>query len=258
MTTGCVGEIFSGIQGEGLLVGERQVFIRLLGCNLRCAYCDTAWARERALGPASRAARAERTAGRRDFAEHANPLEAVHTAELTLRLDAPRGLHGWASFTGGEPLLQPEFVREVAWRVRSAGLRAYLETNGTLAAPLAQVQDVVDAVAMDVKLPSAAGVECWQAHAAFLAAARALVERSALFVKAVFADTTTEQEIERLCRLIAGVRAEVALVLQPVTQVNGGPAPPSPGRMLALQAHAKRWLRQVRVIPQMHKLMGQM
>ncbi|MBN1405468.1 MAG: 7-carboxy-7-deazaguanine synthase QueE, partial [Candidatus Omnitrophica bacterium] len=39
--TANVLEIFSSIQGEGIYVGERQIFIRFAGCNLNCVYCDT-------------------------------------------------------------------------------------------------------------------------------------------------------------------------------------------------------------------------
>ena len=42
---GNVVEIFSGIQGEGIHVGRRQIFLRLAGCNLRCDYCDQPEAR---------------------------------------------------------------------------------------------------------------------------------------------------------------------------------------------------------------------
>lgn len=253
MTPGYVGEIFSGIQGEGLWVGERQLFVRLVACNLRCSSCDTAWARERTLY-----CRVEKSAGARDFEERANPLDPPDAAALVLRLNSPR-LHDSVSLTGGEPLLQPEFLRDLARRLRPEGLRIYLETNGTLPEALAVVLDVVDVIAMDLKLPSAAGFECWEEHRAFLQAARPFLDAgSPLFAKAVFADSTAEGEIERACELLAAVSPDLPLVLQPVSQVPGGPAPPAPARALALHAVARRSLRRVRIIPQMHKLMGQM
>lgn len=39
-----VNEIFSSIDGEGLTTGALATFVRLTGCNLRCSYCDTAYA----------------------------------------------------------------------------------------------------------------------------------------------------------------------------------------------------------------------
>ena len=35
-----VVEVFSSIQGEGVCLGHRQIFVRLGGCNLHCDYCD--------------------------------------------------------------------------------------------------------------------------------------------------------------------------------------------------------------------------
>ena len=69
--TAPIVELFSSLQGEGLLVGERQVFVRFAGCNLECAYCDT---------PAARSApptcRVEATPGAQDWQEL--PLSLIH------------------------------------------------------------------------------------------------------------------------------------------------------------------------------------
>ena len=65
-----VSEVFSAIQGEAALVGERQVFVRLTGCNIRCTYCDQPEALERTAGPC----RIESTAGRRDWSVESSPL----------------------------------------------------------------------------------------------------------------------------------------------------------------------------------------
>jgi len=249
-------ELFSSVQGEGLYVGHRQVFVRFAGCNLRCAYCDT---------PASRRPRgtfrAERTPGARDFQTLRNPVSPQALLALVLRLETNPGLHHSVSLTGGEPLLHADFLRAFLPMLAKGGLRAYLETNGTLPQALRKVIRLVDIVAMDIKLPSATRQRArYHAHAEFLK----IAARREAFVKVVVTARTTRQEVSDAARLIARVSPKIPLVLQPASanlrsqisdlRLHGA----SPTRLLELQALAQRQLETVCVIPQTHKLMGQL
>src|ERR1700728_943950 len=69
-------EVFSAIQGEAALVGHRQVFVRLTGCNIRCAYCDQPEALDKRPGPC----RIEQTPGRRDWTVVDSPLPIASLA----------------------------------------------------------------------------------------------------------------------------------------------------------------------------------
>lgn len=236
-------EVFSSIQGEGKYVGYRQVFVRLAGCNMACAYCDT---------PASRraepAGRVERTPGGRDFFAAANPVTPVVLAGHVNNL--LRSPHHSVSLTGGEPLCQAAAVAELAPLL--AG-RVYLETNGTLPDELSCVLPHVDVIAMDIKLPSTSGREWWDEHRRFLRAAAA----RDLFVKVVLTAATGDDEFRQAIGLMAAVDRRIPVVLQPVSPVHNvtGIAPEAVLRLVAL---ALADLDDVRVIPQTHKMMGQL
>ena len=236
-------EIFSSVQGEGLYVGCRQVFVRLAGCNISCRYCDTAGA---ILVPET--ARIETRPGSGKFFDVPNPVSALRLEELL----APffRARHHAVSLTGGEPLLQPGAVASIA-RLKPRGVSVYLETNGTLPDVLADVIADVDIVSMDIKLPGHTdGKGHWGEHGQFLRIAR----RKEVFVKIVLSGDTERHELEQAVALIADVDRTIPLVLQPVTAINGVEAIPV-ANLSEFQELALTNLRDVRVIPQVHKML---
>lgn len=98
-------ETFASIQGESTYAGMPCFFVRLAGCNLNCAWCDTAYAREAGSGRS------------RSVAELA---EAFRESGLPA-----------VEITGGEPLIQPE-TPALAAALLEAGARLVLvETNGS-------------------------------------------------------------------------------------------------------------------------------
>ncbi|MDO5815050.1 MAG: 7-carboxy-7-deazaguanine synthase QueE [Methanobrevibacter sp.] len=119
-------EIFSSFQGEGLLIGERQIFVRFAGCNLNCNYCDTNDSKSEKSGTLM------------------TPDEVTDEINRLITPDCRT-----ISFTGGEPSLYPEFISEVS---KNFNLKIMLETNGTLPENIDLIQNL-DVVSLDIKLP---------------------------------------------------------------------------------------------------------
>jgi len=250
--TAPVQEIFSGIQGEGPMVGVRQAFVRFFGCNLSCRYCDT---------PASRqlqeSASIEQTAGERDFVLHKNPISTGFLSESILRLSSRHA--PWVSLTGGEPLLHADFLLELLPLLKDAGAKIYLETNGTLPAEMEKIADLTDFTAMDIKLPSASGQkDLFDAHQDFLQACRAERRPERLCVKIVVTSETKSVELKRAADLILSINPRISLILQPAMAISPEIRPPRPEQILRWQADLMKILADVRVIPQTHKIINQL
>lgn len=121
-----VNEIFHSIQGESTHAGRPCVFVRLTGCNLRCVWCDTAYA----------------------FHEG----EALSLEEVLGRV---RGYGcDLVELTGGEPLLQPGAV-ELMRELLAQGFEVLVETGGSL--PIDDVPAGVRRI-VDVKCPGSGEV----------------------------------------------------------------------------------------------------
>ena len=219
--SGQISEIFQSIQGEGPFLGNRQAFVRFYGCNLNCKFCDT------------------RPSG---FSQYSR-LKVVQEIE---RFPRPHSV----SITGGEPLLQISFLKELFPYLKERQHRIYLETNGTLVDELSSVIGLVDIVAMDFKLPSSTGGNSYfQEHEEFLKLART----REVFVKAVITDSTISDDVETAVKIIKGIDRSIPLILQPDTNCL------SYGlfrNMANFRTLALEQLDNVRIVPQMHKLVG--
>jgi organic radical activating enzyme len=98
-----LAEIFYSVQGEGAWTGTPAVFVRLAGCNLSCAFCDT------------------------DYA-----LTFVASIpEIVARVRAEGGDCPMVIVTGGEPFAQRE-TPQLIDALRADGRRVHVESNGTI------------------------------------------------------------------------------------------------------------------------------
>lgn len=240
---GYLTEIFGSFEGEGDRVGMPAVFVRLAGCNLSCSYCDTAGARERTES-------ATLYLGKRE-SHIANPVSPRKLAGI---LGGSFPEYRDVRITGGEPLLQPEFLAESAPLLRAMGVGLHLETNGTLAAQMKGLKQHFDSVTMDMKLPSTQdGKDLAAEHATFLGTLAGGAAPTAVVVKIVVTPECGDDEVEAAFRLVAGVNRHVAVFLQPefddVRPVVGG------GRLMRLMQTGLGLLDDVRLSLQMHKIL---
>ena len=218
-----VVEIFRSIQGEGINIGREATFLRLAGCNLTCAFCDTkySWG----------------TAGKdMDIREVQKEIDVVRSPDLLV-------------VTGGEPLLQAKELMELG---RCGYAQLALETNGTLRPPMGWTYDHI---AISPKL-SSAGPSVYYNMAfiqEWLSWRRWFRLKPTMEFKFVIC---SEDDIDEAVSIInsAPIPPDVPIIFQPDgRQENYG---------LALR-ELKGWmdaagyltLRRVRVLPQLHRIM---
>lgn len=254
--TGYVSEAFCSFQGEGIFVGERQVFVRTAGCTLTCSWCDTLYSKIQTPRFVVH------DSGKRTFD---NPVSLDTVVREVVSLSG--GLVRTVSITGGEPFEQADFTRALARRLKDKGFRIYMETNGVHAVELAASLPWIDVIAMDIKLPSALGVEAWDKHESFLAALEGTTFDPAgddnskqLFVKIVIGADANTNEVDKAVRIVSDFSRTVPLVFQPESGalLDSGREARSSLLTLIAQCHqrALTFLDDVRVVPQCHKVLN--
>ncbi|OGC08593.1 hypothetical protein A2230_03745 [candidate division WOR-1 bacterium RIFOXYA2_FULL_36_21] len=241
-------EIFTSIQGEGIYLGERQVFVRFSGCNLSCDYCDT----DQALSLTSEY-KVEQTPGKHDFKNFKNPVSKDELLNHILGLYKPNYFVHSVAITGGEPLLQVDFLKNFLPMLQEKKIRVYLETNGTLSKHLEEIINFVDIISMDIKLPSSSGSGMEIRDYKFFLETAYLKE---VFVKVVVTPSTIIKEVEAAANLVAEVDNKISFVIQPATPTKKIKHQPSTSDLLAWRTVSKKHLENVKIIPQVHKALG--
>lgn len=222
-----ITEIFSSLQGEGLCIGQRHLFVRFADCNLECKGCDE----------------------RKKSATLMNVDDVVYQV---MALDKLSGPHEFVSLTGGEPLCDCLFLDCLSQSLIRKGFKILLETNGTLAQELRQVLPFVSIVSMDIKLSSVWGVaDCFDLHRSFL---MQMASHNG-FVKIVVSENVDTAEFMKYISLIASVDKSIPLVIHPFSNVNisdDSIAPKYVSLLLECQSMALKELKEVRVLPRAH------
>ncbi|EKF86634.1 7-carboxy-7-deazaguanine synthase QueE [Methanobacterium formicicum] len=227
-----ISEIFSSIQGEGKLLGRRQVFVRFTGCNLNCNYCDTSLSRDPGYGE--------------EF-----DIDALY--EKINELITP-DFHS-ISFTGGEPLLHADFIKEF---LEKYPLPALLETNGSLPDEMAKLTELVQYVSMDVKLPEHEAVSDWDdLMNQEIKSIKLLIKKGInSYCKLVVQPSTTTDTVACIAARIRDEiqdTSKISLVVQPVSPLELWAG--KTHKLLEISEKAGEYL-DVLTIPQVHKLLN--
>lgn len=240
-------EIFDSIQGEGRFVGAPMAFLRTATCPLRCSYCDT---------PHSYVAGADFAVTLPSGVRHvSNPIGAVDAARwVRASITSPRRPHP-VSATGGEPLVFPQFLRELGDAL-GPDLPLHLETAALDASALRVVLPVLRHLSADYKLPETiGGAHHGAAHVACVAAALAHGGIS-VDVKLVLTPSVADASFAAALSDLAPFRADVLLVLQPVTPYAAEARATDPDALARWSHLALAAGFEVRVLPQVHKILA--
>jgi organic radical activating enzyme len=229
-------EIFTSVEGEGILFGTKTLFVRLAGCPFTCFYCDTLDSLPM------------------DSGNEYSIQEACNLIDKKLEDNTYK-----VNFTGGEPLVQSEGVLEMAKHVKSKNIPTYLESSCYDSEKFSKVLPFIDYIKIEFKTLDAKFVdskhysklignalECLKASVA---------SKKTTYIKIVVSSKT---ELENFKELLDRIFNKVSkdnlagFIIQPTY----GIAEPSLEKLLKLYDLVFPFYNEVRVVPQLHKFIS--
>jgi organic radical activating enzyme len=229
-------EIFTSLEGEGILYGTKTLFVRLAGCPFTCFYCDT---------------------------KESLPLDSGQEYEIKEACkqidDHLENKTYKVNFTGGDPLIQAEAVAELAKHVQAKHIPTYLESSCFDAKKFNHVLPYIDFVKIELKTQDSEFVDAKHYSTlienALQCLESAIKSKKSTYIKIVVSAKTELASFESLIRQIFKVvdpKDLKGFIIQPTY----GIAEPTLHKLLSFYDVVYQFYSEVRVVPQLHKLIG--
>lgn len=232
-----VSEIFTSIEGEGIFVGKKTLFIRLSGCHLKCRWCDT---------------------------KYALPLDSGTDYQIDeikdLIIKELRPFTYKVNFTGGEPLLQTEAVIELADFIKKqTNLKTYIESSCFDSELFSKVLPYIDICKIEFKTDDSKVVEDKEYDNLILNEIKCLElavgSNKATYIKIVVTNSTNLESFKNLVYNISK-KIKPSDILGFIIQPSFGIDQPTVNMLLDTYDVVQPMFPEVRIIPQLHKEIG--
>lgn len=229
-------EIFTSVEGEGILYGTKTLFVRLAGCPFTCFYCDT----KESLPLDS---------GNEYSIEEATKLIDSNLQHQTYKVN----------FTGGDPLIQHQAVAELAKYVQSKKIPTYLESSCFDIDRFNHVLPFIDIVKIEFKTRDSDFVDS-QHYEKLIGHAMKCLESSVkskktTYIKIVISSKTKVDDFKDLVNQIFNSISKNDIdgfIIQPTYGISE----PSLELLLELYDVVYPNYVDVKVVPQLHKFIG--
>ena len=229
-------EVFTSVEGEGILYGTKTLFVRLAGCPFTCFYCDTLDA-------------LPLDSGTEYTLEQAFGLIDENLQDKTYKVN----------FTGGEPLLQHEAVAELAKHIQSMKIPTYLESSCFDSNKFNHVLPFIDFVKIEFKTPDSEFVDSKHypnlMENALGCLRSSVSSKKKTYIKIVVSSKTKSEPFKKLLQNIFKIITRDDLsgfIIQPTY----GIAEPSLQSLLEFYDLVHPYYNEVRIVPQLQKLIG--